>query len=196
VPAEERWGWQAGFETAFYERGLGVFHFSIKDINEVRKRKGLPLVVIEETGTTEYARETSRQVVAERRRALRDQIWSMTDDERRQTMFKAQAECRALPPPRMYYANYQEREDNEMQERQRSRQETARRLAALQQSEQSAKAADKLDRVIKMLSLTQDQELIGKIIDKLNPDEALQAAEKVENGTLRDILIEHSLAAL
>src|SRR5690242_13158796 len=69
VPAEERWGWQAGFETAFYERGLGVFHFSIKDINEVRKRKGLPLVVIEETGTTEYARETSRQVVAERRRA-------------------------------------------------------------------------------------------------------------------------------
>jgi hypothetical protein len=55
---------------------------------------------------------------------------------------------------------------------------------------------DRLDRILRMLKLADDPELLREIVSRVGPDDALNLAEKIDNPELRNILVRQSLAAL
>jgi hypothetical protein len=191
--------WKYGFERRFFDHGEGVAVDFVDFINVVRKRRGLPLIVIRETTVYEYGRSPDKSVKSNLRRRIREELSSLSADDRQHRIEAAMAEEQRLPPPHMTYEEYRARQQTRKTESTLSREEVTKRLLAQQAANAAAQAPTKVtlspERAAKMLTFATDPSLRGEIIQNLSADDAPEVAEKIENTELRDALVRHSLGA-
>jgi hypothetical protein len=110
---------------------------------------------------------------------------------------QAAAEVTRLPPPHTPYEQYKANKRRFAEESDLSREEVGRRVRAHQQSAAPvARLQLTLDKAVKMLTFARDPGLRSDIIDRLSGDDALAAAEQIEDADLRDALVRRSLTAL
>jgi hypothetical protein len=214
IPPHLQWGWRKEFEDLFFERGSAVSFHLCDLINAERKRKNLKLLELRETDVSEWAREHNKGLRAERRRELRDWLVGLSPDDRAQTLIHAEAETRELPPPHRTFDEWKASRDADDRASEASRIEVSKRLAAqteplppppilrpaLSPKElEPPMTADteRVARLVKMLSLASDPELIRAITAQLPPmDQTLDLAEEIDDPKVRDVLVRHCLASM
>jgi hypothetical protein len=189
--------WVAEFENHFYQHGNGVAFRFVDEINAVRRRQILPKLEFRETDVYDYGRSTNKLMKSERRQHVREEISTASVDVKQRMVAHAAAEVARLPPPHIPYEQYKANRRRYLEESDLSREEVGRRVRAHQQSTAPVTRLQlTLDKAIKMLMFARDPGLRSEIIDKLSGDDALAAAEQIEDADLRDALVRRSLMAL
>ena len=190
--------WAVEFENHFYQHGNGVAFRYVDEINSIRRRQILPKLEYHETDVYDYGRSANKLMKSERRQRVRDEINGASVDVRMRMVAHALAEMARLPPPHIPYEQYKMNRRRLTEEAELSRAEVGRRVRAHQQAGAAVAARPtlSLERALKMLTLVSDPTLRSEIIDKLSGDDALAAAERIEDSELRDLLVRHSLEAL
>jgi hypothetical protein len=193
IPADHKW--KARFEINFFEEGNGVSEDYIEEINAVRRRRGLSLIEIRETGVYDYGRSPDKHLKATQRRQIRDELGNLGEQARRDRSEQAEAEAAVLPPPLHTYEEYKARQAQHKAGTSLSFREVTKRTIA-QQTANLPKLPKPLspDRAARMLTLATPT-LWKEIIPKLSGDDALQVAEMIADPELRDALVKHSLVA-
>jgi hypothetical protein len=197
IPPDQTWAVE--FENHFYQHGNGVAFRFVDEINAVRRRQILPKLEFCETDVYDYGRSTNKLMKSERRRRVREEIATVSVDVRLRMVAHAAADVTRLPPPHIPYEQYKANRRRYSDESDLSRAEVGRRVRAHQQSATPVAKPQlslDLDKAMKMLTFARDPGLRSEIIDRLSGDDALAAAEQVEDADLRDALIRRSLTAL
>jgi len=189
--------WAIEFENHFYQHGNGVAFRYVDEINAVRRRQILPKLEFQETDVYDYGRSANKLMKSERRRRVKEEITTASVDVRQRMIAHGLAEMSRLPPPHIPYEQYKANKRRLNDESDLSREEVSRRVRAQQRSDAPpAKLGLSLDIAMKMLTLARDPGLRSEIIDKMSGDDALAAAEQVDDAEMRDALIRRSLMAL
>ena len=195
IPPDQTW--TAEFENHFYQHGNGVAFRFVDEINAVRRRQVLPKLEFRETDVYDYGRSANKLMKSERRQRVREEVGSAGTDVRLRVVAHAEAEVARLPPPHIPYEQYKATRRRHLEESDLSREEVGRRIRAQQQSAAPVTRWQlTLDKAVKMLTFARDPGLRSEIIDRLSGDDALAAAEQIEDADLRDALIRRSLTAL
>jgi hypothetical protein len=197
IPPDQTW--VVEFENHFYQHGNGVAFRFVDEINAVRRRQILPKLEFRETDVYDYGRSTNKLMKSERRQRVREEVTTASVDIRLRMVAHAAADVVRLPAPHMPYEQYKANKRRLSEESDLSREEVGRRVRAHQQSATPVARPQlglDLDKALKMLMFARDPGLRSEIIDKLSGDDALAAAERIEDADLRDALVRRSLAAL
>jgi hypothetical protein len=195
IPPDQTW--VAEFENHFYQHGNGVAFRFVDEINAVRRRQVLPKLEFRETDVYDYGRSTNKLMKSEHRQRAREEVTTAGIDIRLRLVDQAAAEVTRLPPPHIPYEQYKANKRRFAEESDLSREEVGRRVRAHQQSAAPvARLQLTLDKAVKMLTFARDPGLRSDIIDRLSGDDALAAAEQIEDADLRDALVRRSLTAL
>jgi hypothetical protein len=195
IPPDQTWAVE--FENHFYQHGNGVAFRFVDEINAVRRRQILPKLEFHETDVYDYGRSSNKLMKSERRQRVREEVTTASVDVRMRTIAHAEAEMARLPPPHIPYEQYKATKRRHLDESDLSREEVGRRVRAHQQSATPVGRLQlTLDKAVKMLTFARDPGLRSEIIDKLSGDDALAAAEQIEDADLRDALVRRSLVAL
>jgi hypothetical protein len=195
IPPDQTW--VVEFENHFYQHGNGVAFRFIDEINAVRRRQVLPKLEFRETDVYDYGRSTNKLMKSERRQRAREEVTAASVDVRMRMVDQAAAEVTRLPPPHIPYEQYKANKRRFAEESDLSREEVGRRVRAHQQTVAPvARLQLPLDKAVKMLTFARDPGLRSDIIDRLSGDDALAAAEQIEDADLRDALVRRSLSAL
>jgi hypothetical protein len=149
--------------------------------------------VIRETDILDYGRGTDRLFKSNHRRRVREEL--KNPDVRQRRVEQAAAEMESLPPPHWTYNELKAWQQRLKVESNLSFKEVIRRIHALQQANATqapATATTPPERAAKPLTLASPN-LSPEIILKLSPDDALEVAESVTDGELRDALVKGSV---
>jgi hypothetical protein len=192
--------WLHEFEHIFYDAGKGIGFHLLAAINEVRKRKRLKPLVLRETDIGPNERRLDSTLRAKERRRLRDELATLSPPKRAEAVEEATEQAASLPPPHFTWDQYRARQDWIDDDRHTlTQEEISRRLNAVASTAAAAppvkparEAADA--RFIKMLTLASDPALHEEIISALEPDAALDLAERVEDPALRNALVRRSIS--
>ncbi|HVC59478.1 MAG TPA: hypothetical protein VND19_03805 [Acetobacteraceae bacterium] len=195
IPPDQ--AWFVEFENHFYQHGNGVAFRFIDEVNAVRRRQVLEKLEFRETDVYDYGRSTNKLMKSERRQRVREEVATASVDVRLRMVAHAAAEMTRLPQPHIPYEQYKANKRRYADESDLSREEVGRRVRAHQQSAAPvARLQLSPDKAVKMLMFARDPGLRSEIIDRLSGDDALAAAEQIEDADLRDALVRRSLAAL
>jgi hypothetical protein len=196
IPPDQRW--KADFENHFFDHGNGVAVEFLDSINAVRRRRGLDVIVIRETDIYDYGRSPDKLLKSNHRRRVREELKNESVHVRQRRVEHAKAEAEKLPLPHMTYDDYKARRRQQKAESVLSLEEVTKRLLAQKGTsppQPPAKPMLPVERAAKMLTLASPN-LWGEIIPKLSAEDALEVAERITGGELRDALVKHSLGAL
>lgn len=175
--------WAIEFENHFYQHGNGVAFRYVDEINAVRRRQILPKLEFQETDVYDYGRSANKLMKSERRQRLREEVTVASIDVKQRMVAHGLAEMARLPPPHIPYEQYKANKRRLTDEFELSREEVGRRVRAHHQQSDAPvpKLHLSLDIALKMLTLARDPSLRSEIIDKLSGDDALMAAERIED---------------
>jgi hypothetical protein len=190
--------WKSDFEMHFYELGSGISHYSLKMINTHLRRIGREPVVLVETNIGDYARNPDKVTKAKIRCALRDRYLTLGAADKIRWQESARDAASALDPPHRTFDELSatKRETNgNMGLSETEMEHRTKALKATTLAAEEAQTRDRLARVLRQLKLAKRPELVAKAIETLNPDEALDLAEQIEDQDMRDMLVERSLEA-
>jgi hypothetical protein len=195
IPPEQRW--KIEFENHFFDHGNGVAVEFLDSVNAARRRRGLDAIVIRETDVFDYARSPDKLLKSSHRRRVREELRDARMDVRERRVELAKAEAERLPRPHMTYDEYKARRQQHRAESVLSFEEITKRLVAQKAASPTQPPTTKptlnLERAAKMLTLA-SRSVWSEIIPKLSAEDALDVAERVTDGELRDALVMHSLA--
>src|SRR5712671_2651366 len=91
--------WNQEFESHFFDHGNGVAFDFLDRINSERRRRGLDIIVIEETDILDYGRSPDKLMKSEHRRRVRSEISDASVDVRQNFIEAAKAAAARLLPP-------------------------------------------------------------------------------------------------
>jgi hypothetical protein len=186
--------WQTEFENHFFIHGNGIAQTYIDQLNAVRRRHGLDRFELRETDLSDYGRTPNKQFRSETRNRIRQELREMPTNERIKRIERANAEIQILPAPHYTYEQWKQRRDQYASQSRLSREEIARRNAALAPPPPPPRPKS-LDaqKALTMLKFASKPDIIQAIIGKLSADDALEMLPEIENENIRDELIRHSL---
>jgi hypothetical protein len=188
--------WMAEFENHYYQHGNGVAFTYIDHINAARRRRNLETLDVIETDVLEYGRSTDKLAKSEFRRRARAEYTGASANVKQKLVDGALAKKATLLPPHQTFDEYKARSKRHTFEGDLSRREVARRVAAVTPPptppEPAKSPSLELSKALTMLTHG-SEEIARRVVAKLTPDTALEALEHVQDQTVKDMLILHSL---
>lgn len=205
--------WPDKFEIGFYQEGFGVLDMYRNSINKVRLRLDLPIFTIRETDVGEYARRDERAMKSARRHEWRNEYLSLNNDGKVNWRTESQQEVDSLPPPHAsreeYVATFGPKNSEPVGLGPAERARRERALLAASQSDQpepppTRSAPTPLITPVSLPGLTmrllrlaaRSPDALARLAGKISLEQAIEAAEKVEDEVARNALVMHAIDSM
>jgi hypothetical protein len=191
APRDERW--LVDFENHYLKRGSALLESTIAEFNRCLVRKKLPPLTLTETAPDDFARDPERQTKLDARRHILLELTQVDQPTREDIVAAARTVVAAQPPPHQTWKEYQERREGLERDAALSREEVARRLAAVEQPKKRTTYLE-LDEAQIALEAVDDEKLRAEVLDHVARDQIPPLLQRVSDASLKTLLVRRLIA--